>query len=245
MLNKEPPMTDTATDVAQFSQATALDYIDEHLDADRKIMQALNTVKGARKDLKDLRERIKGDGINLPAFDKMLGDAKISGEERETRDRHYRRLMFFIGKPVGTQGMFEFGVQTETDKAQVNVSRLKEVDNEGYQAGLRGDRADSNSWTPGTEEHQRFSVAWLRGQEEKVTKEIMPTTGKRGPGRPRKAANGATPSPANGSPVEPSAEAHDAGIIDAAAGTRANADRWPPGAPGHADYELARAGAPA
>lgn len=232
-------MTDTAADVAQFSQASVLDFLDEHLAAD-------NDVEAAVAARKDLRKRIKGEGINLNAFDKARKDARMSGDEREERDRHYRRIMAFMGKPVGHQGMFDLGAQTEADKAQVNVSRLKEVDAEGYAAGLRGDRADANSWSPGTEEHQRWSTAWLRGQGEKVTKEIEPTTGKRGPGRPRKAANGAAPSPAaDGSPVEPNAEAHDAGVIDAAAGTRANADRWPPGTYGHADYELARAGAPA
>lgn len=79
-------MTDAATDVAQFSQATALGYIDEHVVADTEIMSALNVVKAARKERKELRERIKDDGINLHAFDKMLADAKISGE-RNARNR--------------------------------------------------------------------------------------------------------------------------------------------------------------
>jgi hypothetical protein len=39
-------------------------------------------------------------------------------------------------------------------------------------------------------------------------------------------------------PFELNQEARAAGIADAKAGNRAQAERWPPGAPGHGDYEL-------
>jgi hypothetical protein len=229
-------MTDTDA-TAQFSQATVLGFFDEYLAADDAVAEAV----GARKDL---RARIKGEGISLAAFDKARKDARMSGEEREERDRHYRRIMAFIGKPVGFQGAFSFD-QSPEDAAQVDVSRLKAVDADGYEAGRAGHKASLNSWTPGTEEHSRFHTAWLRGQAEKVTAEIQPADAapKRSRGRPRK--NGAQAAAPNGTtPIaEQNAEARADGEADGAAGTTTNAVKWPMGTPGHGDYELGRAAA--
>ncbi len=96
---------------------------------------------------------------------RALADAKRSGEEREAADRAYRRNMAWLGKPVGTQSEFDLAPSW----SPVDLSR---VERDGFTAGKRGDRADSNSWTPGREEHQRWHSGWLRGQGEKVTAEI-------------------------------------------------------------------------
>ncbi len=230
-------MTDTA-DVAQFSQATALDFFEQHVERESEIGLALNGVKAARKALKDLRKEIKDNGINLESFDLARRSARLTSEEREEHDRHYRRLMAFIGKPLGSQGMFEFGDQSEEDKAAVLATVLKHADREGHAAGRAGDKADRNPWHPGSEEFSTWQTAWGRGNGARVTAEIQPT---RRPGRPRKnqaaQTNGATPPEA----VMMDSEVHALGVADGLAGHRENADKYPPGAEGHAAYELGHA----
>lgn len=149
-----------------------LGFIDEYLTAD----DAVDTAVGERKDL---RKRIKGAGIDLKAFDRMRRDSQRSGEERERDDREYRRYMAFIGKPVGTQTSFTFvddeQEETEEEGSATQLRRLNAAEREGLKAGKDGQRADSNPWTPGSEEFARWSDAWQQGQAEKVA--AMPGTG--------------------------------------------------------------------
>lgn len=243
-------MTDTA-DTAQFSQETAIHLMMRHADLDGAIAEAMVEVREARARRKEFRKEIVDQhGINLAAFDKAMADAKVSGEEREVRDRHYRRLMHFIGKPVGTQGMFEFGEPSEADKAAVNVARLKEVDGDGYDAGLKGHSASLNTWSPGTEEFARWHTAWTRGQAEKVKAEIQPADpAPRRRGRPRKNPPAAAATAAQEPPIpfEPAPElppaitneeAYQLGLADGLDSVRGNAANFPPGNPSHSSYEF-------
>jgi ribosome modulation factor len=223
-----------ATEPVQFTQATALDFIDQHLDADREIMSALSAVKDKRKHRKDLREEIKEAGISLHAFDEMLEKAKLSGSERELRDRQYRALMSFIGKPIGHQGMFDLGPQSAEYKLAAHDHRLRSADAEGHKAGLAGDKIDTCTWPTGSEEAAVWMTAWQRGQRARVEQMGEPPE-KRGRGRPRKAATPSTP--ANGH-AEPDPVARNIGHADGLENNRERADHYPPGAAGHADYEL-------
>lgn len=96
--------------------------------------------------------------------------------------------MYFIGKPMGTQGMFEFGEQSDEDATAAAEYRVQQAETEGYRCGLDGERADRNSWRPGSPEFAAFHTAWGRGQAELV-KTMGDEPAKRRPGRPRK--NGA------------------------------------------------------
>jgi len=96
--------------------------------------------------------------------------------------------MIFLQKPVGHQAALDLSVALPT------VADLKRVDREGFQAGKGGDRADRNSYSPGTEAYARWHTAWLRGQAELVKAEIQPTDPPKRRGRPPKAkTNGEAP----------------------------------------------------
>lgn len=160
-----------------------LSFLTEYQERDDAVAEAV----GERKDL---RKRIKGAGFDLKQFDRARQDADMSGEKRSREDALYRRYMQWLGKPVGTQGdMFTDSVPGESGDATLDVYQLKTVDNEGHAAGLRGDKIETCSYTPGTEAAARWMTAWQRGQQEKVEAmpgNVTPIAGKRGRGRPPK-----------------------------------------------------------
>lgn len=175
---------------SNISAVTINGFLEEYDDADETVNQAV----AARKDL---RKRIKGAGINLAAFDRARKSLDKSGEKREEEDHHYRLIMAAAGKPVGPQ--IDLGLENETQtpeqRAAESVARGKRIDNEGFDAGHKGRRADLNPWTPGTEEFARWHNAWTRGQAQKVEdqhRETAPApaggTEVRRRGRPRKDA---------------------------------------------------------
>ena len=193
-------------------RAGFLDFVERHGDIESELLEAQETVRSIRRRRKDLRKLIAGEGHNIDEFDRALRDADRSGEEREAADRAYRRNMEWLGKPVGYQTSFDLAGAAPAP-IQWGVRDLKRVDREGFDAGKAGERADRNSYSPGTEPFARWHSAWLRGQAEKVTDEIKPPDAagpkRRGrpPGsknRPPEAApptNGAAPAP-NGSDDE-------------------------------------------
>jgi hypothetical protein len=172
------------------SQATILNFHAEYKEANDAVDEAV----GERKNL---RARIKGAGINLKAWDRMLKDAEKSGERREEEDRHYRYLMAALSKPVGVNGGGH-GYEAANDPVDNRspeeivadqVARLKAIDAEGADAARRGDNASTNPWTPGTEEHARWHNAWMRDTETRAAAikkpDIDPSKPRRA-GRPRK-----------------------------------------------------------
>lgn len=145
-----------------------LTYFDKHTDIDQALVEAQETVRSVRRRRKDLRNTMKADGINIAAFDRAYVDEKRSGEEREAEDKRYREFMAWLKKPVGTQSAMDFA------PAEPNTHDLHKAETKGLEAGKRGDRADSNSYTPGTESFARYHAGWLRGQALKVQAEVKP-----------------------------------------------------------------------
>lgn len=150
------------------TSAEFLSYFDRHDAIEQELTGAQETVRSIRRRRKDLRDTIKADGINMAAFDRARTDEARSGEEREAEDRKYREYMAWLKKPVGFQQAMEFS------PAEPTTHDLHKVESGGLDAGKRGDRADRNPWTPGTEAFVRFHAGWLRGQALKVTADIKP-----------------------------------------------------------------------
>lgn len=157
------------------TSAEFLAYVDRHdvleerqTAAETVLKDAQAGVRAVKREKKDLRKIMAGDGINLAAFDRAMVDEKRSGEEREVEDRRYREFMAWLKKPVGFQQAMEFA------PAEPTTHELHKAESGGLEAGKRGDRADSNPWTPGTEAFVRFHAGWLRGQALKVTADIKP-----------------------------------------------------------------------
>jgi hypothetical protein len=144
--------------LAGISQADYLRLLEQYDDADQAVADAV-------AERKDLRAKIKSLGVPLRAWDRARRDAEVSGEKRETEERAYRQMMAWRLKPVGFQASMD--LQTEDPGlAALNTHELHFIDGQGFDAGKRGRRRDSNSYTPGTEAYQRWDTAWVRGQAE-------------------------------------------------------------------------------
>lgn len=167
------------------TQATFLQFLDRKRTVDQRVLEAL-------ADRKALDQAVKSAGIPVKVWKRAIVAAGQSGEIREEEDRWYARMMEWQLKPVGFQATMD--PELDPNRAALNVHTLKSIDLEGFEAGKGGRRRDSNTYSPGTEAHQRWDTAWLRGQAE-IADTLKPTAeAKRGRGRPRatggKAPNG-------------------------------------------------------
>jgi len=136
------------------SHAEILELHQKYDDADAACAAAV----GARKEL---RQIIKGKGINLGGFDQARRDRNMSGEKRQAAQQEYHRQMAALGMPVDSvQVEFAF------DREAMDTHRLHLVDTEGYEARKKGQQRDTNKYVPGTEAHQRWDNAWLRAETE-------------------------------------------------------------------------------
>lgn len=169
--------TPEALDSEQF-----LEFLGDHEECESEIAVAMEACKAPRKALKDLRKRIKDSGIDLVAFDRAREDREKPSIQREREDAHYRQLMGFLRKPVGTQAALDPAV------VEFSEAELKIVDREGLEAGQAGDNVDICSYTPGSEAFARWQTAWGEGQKLAVERQMGDdnvTPIKRGRGRPR------------------------------------------------------------
>ena len=162
-------------------RAGFLDFVEKHNGIEDELLDAKETVRSINRRRKDLRKLIAIEGHDIDEFDRALKDAKRSGAEREAADKIYRRNMEWLGKPIGYQTALDLAGAAPVE---FSVSELKRVDREGFDAGKAGERADRNSYSPGTEAFARWHSAWLRGQAEKVTDEIKPPDAPKRRGRP-------------------------------------------------------------
>jgi hypothetical protein len=148
-----------------------------------------NEARGLREARKKLRLRIKQAGINLKGFDRARKDFERPAVDREAEDMEYRRQMAWAAKPVGFQPHLDLGEEVEEGIQALNVHELHRIDTDGFEAGKEGHKRELNPWSLGTEAHQRWDTAWLRGQST-----IASTLGggngevRRGRVRPRKDA---------------------------------------------------------
>src|SRR6266566_8708780 len=172
-------MPETYEGSLNVTQGTYLGFLQEYRDADDAVAEAI----GERKDL---RKRIKGAGINLKAFDRARRDSDKSGEIREEEDRWYRRLMNWLGKPVGFQAdMFADAPRTDADEAAVAERQVEMAEEAGEIAGRNGVDRAKNPWSPGTSLWEIYDRGWMRGQE-RLAETLTPSDSpKRGRGRPR------------------------------------------------------------
>jgi hypothetical protein len=158
---------------------------------------AMSALKFASSDRKDVLTSVDGKGISKKAFLRAVKDAELSGSEREREAFWYGHGMAFMGKPLSF-----YTAHGDIIPVSQSVPGLKKIDTEGHEAGIQGASKDSNPWTPGTEEHQRWNMAYLRGQGDRRSD---PPAATRSRGRPRK----------DGSPAQarsaPALEVHEGG----------------------------------
>lgn len=185
--------------IPNVSQADFLRFLDQYADAD-------NVVHEAVADRNKVRAAVKAAGIPLAAFDRVRKDMQKSGTVREQEDAAYRRMMAWRNMPVGHQASLDIANDpaVDPDTRQLHLHEIKRIQQEGFDAGKTGDRADRNPYTPGTEGFTHWHNSWLRGQAEKGgTMSGDPTpapeaNGRRRGGR-RKAATDEAPPP--GEPI--------------------------------------------
>ena len=141
-----------------------LAFFQEREEVKSDLAEALAACKAPRKALKNVEKRI-GERMNLDAFLRAMEDRLKPGFQREEEDAAYRKMMSFLGKPVGTQESFDFSPK------EAGTAELHQIDSEGYEAGRNGHAADTNSWTPGTARYERFATAHTRGFAEFMTEQ--------------------------------------------------------------------------
>jgi hypothetical protein len=243
------------------SRASFLDFCVKHSEIERELAEVAETRRSLNRRRKDLRKGMGAAGIDLEMFDRVLLDVELIPEERVAQARAYQQMMEWRQAPVGFQPSMD--LQTDDPGLRAyNAHELHAIDGEGYDSGRAGHPAHDNPHRPGTEAHQRWQGAWIRGQAAAVA-----ATSGTGPA-PR--ANGAIPADAaaeihrlhtdptgdtpapkrRGRPpgsgkkaaataeAEPHTVARIAGYDDGLAGVLDHAARYPQGAPGHGDYML-------
>ena len=174
-----------------YSQAQLLGFVDGYALIETEVSDAKAEVSSCVRRRTSFRKQIKDAGIPLAEFDRALADSAMSGAERERADHHYRRIMAFMGKPIGTQSsLFE---PDELDPAAFDVHQMKAIDNDGFDAGKGGKLRTDNPWSPGTENSQRWDTAWIRGQETIAADMATDAPAPRGRGRPRKVRDNGVP----------------------------------------------------
>jgi hypothetical protein len=183
----------TAAVDGNITQATFLEFIAEYTTADQLIAEAI----AARKDL---RKRIKGAGLRLRAFDRARAEAEKAADVYLEEDREFRRNMEWLGKPLGHQGDF-FGAVPEGANgvageainssaseydARLSEHQVRQVEQDGLNAGRIGNERGSNPWSAGSFLHEHWDEMWLLGQAEIARSMGSPEEPvvRRGPGRP-------------------------------------------------------------
>lgn len=156
------PLSQLGHNRLNVDQGKFLAFVGRYEDFEQRLADAQETVRSIRKGKRDLLKEIEASGIPREAFDRAIEDAKEPGAVREMRDEWHRRMLAWMRKPIGTQGALDLGDVS----LEPTVAELKEVDNDGVFAGKSGHRRDSNPWSPGTEQYQRWDNAWMRGQAE-------------------------------------------------------------------------------
>lgn len=124
-------------------------------------------VESALADRKEKLAAIKaglGGKDDFAAFKRARKDREMSGEARERRELSYRKQMAWLSKPVGFQPTMDLPAGAPEAVVAFNAGALKRIDHEGETAGAAGRKREENPYTPGTEQAQRWDVAWLRGQ---------------------------------------------------------------------------------
>jgi hypothetical protein len=175
------------------TQATFLGFIDEYMVADQAVAEAV----GARKDL---RQRIKGAGFLLKAFDRTRKEAEKAADVRDAEDREFRRNMAWLGKPLGFQADWVGGSATPApifgngpDDDAISEHQVHQVELAGLTAGREGKNRDTNPWGEDSYLRERWDEKWLVGQEEiarRMGPQEAPAGGvRRGRGRPPGARN--------------------------------------------------------
>lgn len=245
------------------SRASFLDFNTKHNEIERELAEVAETRRSLNRRRKDLRKNMEAAGIDIAMFDRVLLDVELLPAEREAQDREYRRMMEWRNAPPGFQPSID--LQTDDEGlAALNEYELHAIDGEGFDSGRAGHPAQDNPHRPGSEAHQRWSNAWIRGQAAKVAAtgngaangQTAPLNGGSAPaeeapkrrGRPpgggrKRAEKDADDSTAAHDRVfgEPNEIARQHGRQDGQAGVRDHAARYPQGEPGHGDYMLGRA----
>jgi hypothetical protein len=223
---REIILTETETRNSTYTRETVLSLVAEHEEIERGISEGKAAVSSLMRGRTTFfKEKVAAAGIPKDVFLDAVAESKLSGSERTRRTEHKNRILFFLDKPVPTYQPDFF--ESPEDRKKGMTARLKIIDNHGYEAGKEGfDRLESNTYTPGTEEYQRFDTAWLRGAGERQKAEVPKPT--KTSGRRRAAAI-----------AEPStdSDARRLGKEDGIHDERLHAELFSEGVE-HADYEL-------
>jgi hypothetical protein len=147
-------------DGGNVTRETFVAFFDEAKNADQMVAEAI----AARKDL---RKRIKGAGLNLPAFDRSRQLAEMSGDRREEEDAALRQMMAWLNMPLGFQADWVGGQAARSSNGEdITEQQQHQVSNAGYKAGLDGVDRGRNPWTPATALAAIWDSGWLVGQTE-------------------------------------------------------------------------------
>lgn len=136
---------------------------------------ALREKATADSAVANVYKRAETAGLDRKTFKKAHADALKAANERQVDHERYCLYMRMLGVPVG-----EGDAEADGDKAGADQTEAGEAEavaqheankafEEGVYAGKAGaNMAASNSYQPGSAEHQSFSLGWFSGQKEAV-----------------------------------------------------------------------------
>lgn len=174
-LASNPPDHNGISVLRGVSQAEFLGWLSEMQALDESVAAVVDQRKAK---LAEIKQRLGKD--EFASFKSVRKDAEMPGENRERRELARRKMMQWLGKPLGHQASFDLQSDDETVIA-LNAHALRAIAAEGYASGKAGHRRDSSPYTPGTEASAIFDTAWLRGQSE-----LAETLTPNGTGEPRR-----------------------------------------------------------
>lgn len=219
-----------------YTREQLLELVAEHEEHEREITAAkavTTSLVRARTQWK--KNRVEALGVPYDILLEAVRESKMSGSERERLYEHRARMLAFLDRPIPTYQQDFFESPEERRKGM--VARLRVIDGMGEDAGLQGfDRHESNTYSPGSEEYQRFDTGWLRGDEKREAKSKAQDAPAQQASRGRRRRKAAEP--AKAAPVEDWPEARRLGLEDGVWNERLHADLFPQGSGDHPDYEL-------
>lgn len=141
---------------------------DKFLALYRDLKRARTPMEKAVADYRNVRNRMKNEGVDLTALGILEKLAKLDEDEAALVIRNMCRYSTWADVPIGiNQG----SLLAPTDDPQPSEDaktqlREAEAEAEGYRAGYKGQDFTTNPHVPGSASHAAWGRAWHRGQSD-------------------------------------------------------------------------------